>query len=292
MAFWLPAALIDNKPDNVGSPNRPKSLSTFGKEFLSHEFLGTLGEDFRPRKGPGLYYPKSDYTIPAGFRLRLQNWKYGTPVNIFGRPPDARWFWLKEPPPRLDDPLSIVNSFALPFRGTRKQSQPFACYFNVMTGFHPGEDWAGRFIVYAVADGYIIKKKMLGSNLGEYMVIQHQVISPPSTYVYSHYLHIVASIQSGWVYRGDKIGTVYVMYNKDKTKERTHLHWEMKVGPRYIGRLYTNSVQGKGYYTIRNNIYRDGYVCGSLFVNRGFIRGRHEDQANCTCDPIPANRIG
>ena len=297
--MWVPAGLVNGSPQVVGPANKASNLF-FGasrqKFFPTANFWASLGTNFVPRKGPGLNYAecnnynlvanRANRAIPAKTRLLLSGWQYGTVMNDRKNEPDARWYKIKELPPNLDNSQSIKDSFVLPFKVSAKQSQSFACYLHDYNGikyrgYHPGEDWAaGVFKVCSVANGRIVEKRMLGITdknkdeigdaLGNCMIIEHPILWPPNIYVYSHYLHIVPNkgvIEGGWVTKGQEIGMVFKDIRKNiKYKLSPHLHWEMrvlkkKVNPRV--KLYPNCLQKDGYYgyyTIRSDIYKDGYV--------------------------------
>lgn len=307
---WVPSGIVKGNPTNVGPAIQPHPAHPdVGKSV--HEipiFSATIGEAFIPRSRPWMRSDRISHELPANTVLSIpantilffDGWTYGERIiDHWYKKPDDRWYRLFELPVYLNHPRSVRAGFGLPFKqGDQKGlSQPFACYLHqynetYLGGFHPGEDWAGIFSVYAVATGKVIRKHTLSDNNGDYVVIEHPFVSTYKRKLYSHYLHLKPSNilvqENEVVYRGQKIGKVH----------KDHLHWEIRVANKALGaneRIYTKRNKD-GYYKKQWDIYDDGYVCPSSFVNSGKLYGKHKSYKginpegillDCTCDPHP-----
>jgi len=281
---WVPAAYVD------GNPSVVVPMLDVGKGWNSVLEFARPVNPVSPFGGTlRASYKLDNRVVPSGTLLVFDAWMYRDPVTALCSRPDARWYRLSQMPMWLNNALSLMSGMQMPFAGTRSQSQPFACYYAVMNGFHSGEDWAGVFGVTAVASGLVVRS----ANLGEYngktrgncIVVQHSVVDTGGRKLYSHYLHLNQTLpKNACVLKGQALGSTI--------DEQRHLHWDMRVTATPLGaeRLYPNDGQGNGYYTSRAKLRTDGYVCGSKLVKEGRIASEHSGRDKCTCDAIPANR--
>jgi hypothetical protein len=97
---------------------------------------------------------------------------------------------------------------------------------------HPGEDWNGNGggdtdlgdSVYAISNGRIVAAGNYGSRWGNIILIEHQL--QDGTVVWSNYAHLRdIIINSGDVYKGQRIGTIGKGYNNEYN---AHLHFEIR----------------------------------------------------------------
>lgn len=141
--------------------------------------------------------------------------------------------------------------------------------------YHAGEDWntdaggssdVGKS-VYAIAGGFVtaIKDEIYpGLNYGSGIVIEHTLPNDKKIYSVYEHIDITSGLSDGdFIGQGDRIGTIAAI-----SPLSPHLHFEIRTKWVEPGeRWYTHDVGGTAYYASKDDIFSDGLIDPSDFID-------------------------